>query len=156
MSPVPPLSSAPAVELRRIVRAPRAAVYAAWTTPEILKSWWGPKGNVGTQAELDVREGGELTIADLSPADAPRLPGIPREVIGRGVYTEVVPLERLQFTLSLNWGRGEPSLITVTFRDVEGGTELTVRQENLPSDLSWAFEAGWNSTLDRLGELLVA
>lgn len=42
----------------RIVPAPQALVYAAWTDPEHLKNWWGPAGFTNTFNEFDFRVGG--------------------------------------------------------------------------------------------------
>lgn len=42
----------------RIVHAPVAVVYTAWTDPEHLKNWWGPKGFTNTFFAFDLRPGG--------------------------------------------------------------------------------------------------
>jgi hypothetical protein len=52
--------------------------------------------------------------------------------------------------------RSDPALLTVTFRDVEGGTEVTVLHEKLASDSAPLYDAGWKLTLDKLVALLDA
>ncbi|MBW7455474.1 SRPBCC family protein [Paenibacillus sepulcri] len=42
----------------RIIDAPRENVFSAWTTPELLAEWWGPKGFTNTFQEIDIRPGG--------------------------------------------------------------------------------------------------
>ncbi|MES2391062.1 MAG: SRPBCC domain-containing protein [Acidobacteriota bacterium] len=153
ITPQPLGSAVPFVRQTRLIRASREAVYAAWTEPVILMKWWGPKGNTCKAAELDVREGGALRIVDEFPEGAKRPEGIPREVTGTGVYTEVVPGERLQFTMRASWSPENESLVTVTFRTVEGGTEIVVVQERVQAEWAWAYEAGWASTLDKLDAL---
>jgi uncharacterized protein YndB with AHSA1/START domain len=151
----PPLASTlPSVRQTRLIRASRQAVYDAWTQPEIFSKWWGPADHVITAAELDVREGGHFSFTDEALPHAPVPPGFPRSMTGTGVYTEVLPLERLQFTMKASWNPGESSLITVTFRDADLGTELTILHEKLPAGTAHLFNAGWNSTLDKLVALL--
>jgi len=42
----------------RIFNAPREIVFSAWTDPELLKQWWGPKGFTNTFHEFDLCPGG--------------------------------------------------------------------------------------------------
>jgi uncharacterized protein YndB with AHSA1/START domain len=42
----------------RVFHAPRELVFRAWTEPENLKNWWGPKGFTNTFQEFDFRPGG--------------------------------------------------------------------------------------------------
>lgn len=143
-------SSTASVNLTRVVRASRQAAWDAWTRPEIMRKWWGPGERICIGAELDVREGGIVRLTDDTPPHAIPLPNVPRSVTGEGVFTEVVPLERLQFTWKTLFRSDDESLITVTFRDVEGGTEITVLHEKLPSDMASAYEGGWSDTLVKL------
>jgi len=153
MSPTP---AGPFVKQTRLIRAARRAVYDAWTLPEIFMKWWGPADHVVSGVELDVREGGALCFTDDALPHASVPPGYPRSMTGSGVYTEVVPGERLQFTMKASWNPGEASLITVTFRDAEGGTEITILHEKIAADTVHLFEAGWASTLGKLAALFAA
>jgi uncharacterized protein YndB with AHSA1/START domain len=42
----------------RIFNAPREIVFSAWTNPELLKQWWGPKGFTNTFHQFNLRNGG--------------------------------------------------------------------------------------------------
>ena len=42
----------------RVFDAPRATVFEAWTDPEQLKIWWGPKGFTNTFHHCEMRPGG--------------------------------------------------------------------------------------------------
>ena len=152
----PPHSGTAFVKKTRIIRASRQAVYDAWTKPEIFMKWWGPVDHVVSAVELDVREGGALRFTDDALPHAPVPPGFPRSMTGSGVYTEVVPGERLQFTMNASWNPGEASLITVTFRDADGATEITILHEKISADTVHLFEAGWDSTLGKLAALFAA
>ncbi|HEY1878643.1 MAG TPA: SRPBCC domain-containing protein, partial [Caulobacteraceae bacterium] len=74
---------------RRIDAAP-AAVWRAWTEPELLKRWFAPAPWTTPHAELDVRPGGGNLIVMRGPDGA--------EFPNRGVYLEVTPERRLVFT----------------------------------------------------------
>lgn len=43
----------------RVFNTPREAVFKAWTTPELLKQWWGPAGFTNTFHEFDLKPGGK-------------------------------------------------------------------------------------------------
>lgn len=42
----------------RLFNHSRELLFSAWTDPERLKNWWGPKGFTNTFFEFDLREGG--------------------------------------------------------------------------------------------------
>jgi uncharacterized protein YndB with AHSA1/START domain len=51
----------------RIFNAPRALVYKAWTDPDHLKNWWGPKGFTNTFDTFDLRVGGKWIFTMHGP-----------------------------------------------------------------------------------------
>jgi len=155
-SPQSPASAVPFVKQTRIIRAVRQAVYDAWTKPELFSKWWGPADHIVSGVVLDAREGGELRFTDDALPHATVPPGFPRTMTGSGHYTEVVPGERLQFTMQASWNTGEPSLITVTFRDADGGTEITILHQKILADTVPLYELGWASTLGKLDALFAA
>jgi len=155
-SPQSLASAVPFVKQTRLIRATRQAVYDAWTKPEIFTKWWGPADHIVSNVELDPREGGVLHFQDDALPHASVPPGFPRTMTGQGVYTEVVPGVRLQFTMKASWNPDEASLITVTFRDADSGTEITILHEKIPTDTAHLFEAGWASTLNKLVALCEA
>jgi uncharacterized protein YndB with AHSA1/START domain len=63
------LSATPDCEIvtSRVVNAPRALVYRAWTEPEHLKNWWGPAGFTNTFNEFDLRPGGRWDFVMHGP-----------------------------------------------------------------------------------------
>ena len=48
--------------LTRLIDAPRALIYQAWTDPEMLKQWFAPLPYTTPVAELDVRPGGSALL----------------------------------------------------------------------------------------------
>ena len=53
--------------ITRIFDAPREIVFKAWTEPERLKHWWGPKEFTNPVCELDLRPGGAIRIHIRGP-----------------------------------------------------------------------------------------
>ena len=51
----------------RILHTPRELVFRAWTEPDHLKKWWGPKGFTNTFNEHDLRPGGKWSFVMHGP-----------------------------------------------------------------------------------------
>jgi len=141
--------------ITRIFDAPRELVYKAWTDPKLVAQWWGPRQFTNPVCEMDVRPGGTLLIHMRGP-DGVVYPD-------KGVFHEVVAPERLVFTSSaFEDEQGNPQLevlITVTFTELYGKTEVTLQADVLKSTpeveapLS-GMEEGWKQSLDKLAENL--
>ena len=48
------------LEITRLIKAPRNAVWQAWTNPEQFAQWWIPAPALCRVVEMDVRPGGAL------------------------------------------------------------------------------------------------
>lgn len=140
----------------RAIRAPRSRVYEAWTDPAIMMQWFGPAGRRCPGATLDVRVGGAYRIEVVSCSPPPgAADGQTHMAAAIGHYTQVVPNELLQFTWSTDWSPGEESLVTVSLRDVAGGTEINILHENFNQEASRdGHNQGWVGCLDKLANLL--
>jgi uncharacterized protein YndB with AHSA1/START domain len=148
--------------IERVLDAPREKVWQAWTDPDEIKKWWGPKDFTAPSIESDFREGGTYLWAMQSPDG--------QVYWSTGTFHEIVPMERLVVTDSFADEEGNvvpPShygmagdhpmegRVTVTFDDVGGKTKLTVRYEGMaPSETRDLAESGWNETLDKLAALV--
>jgi uncharacterized protein YndB with AHSA1/START domain len=141
--------------LTRMLDAPRALVFQAWTDPHHLARWWGPKGFTNPVCELDLRPGGALRIVMRAPdgTDYPMT----------GVFREIAPPERLVFTNCAVDAQGNTlleGLTTVTFAERDGKTELTLRTRAV-AVVGYAaayvegMEAGWTESLERLAALVM-
>jgi len=141
--------------LTRIIDAPRAKVFRAWTDPTLLKQWFAPLPYTTPVAELDVRPGGANLIVMRSP-DGTELPN-------RGVYLQVVENERLVFTDAYTeaWKPSEKPFMTVilTFEDVGGKTRYTARVRHWTvadreAHEQMGFHQGWGQCTDQLAALV--
>ncbi|WP_102110129.1 SRPBCC domain-containing protein [Oceaniglobus roseus] len=104
--------------LHRTIRAPRAAVWAAWTDPARLPLWWGPEGFSCRTVRIDLREGGEWVFDMIGP-DGTVHPN-------HHLYTVMRPETRIEYTLL--WGENGPKHADAwaTFDAAEGATQVTL------------------------------
>jgi uncharacterized protein YndB with AHSA1/START domain len=135
--------------ITRTLNAPRDLVWKAWTERDRAQQWWGPKDFTTPVLEMDVRPGGEWRATMRSPDG--------REYPQHGVFREIVPPERLVFTLTWDSDPQETHLVTITFADRGDRTELTLRKGPFTSESSRRGEtSGWNESLDRLTAYVAA
>jgi uncharacterized protein YndB with AHSA1/START domain len=150
--------------MTRIFDAPRAMVWKAWTDPEMVSRWWGPRGVTTPTCEVDARRGGKINIVMLAGKELG--PAAGQEWPMTGTFEEVTPQDRLVFTATaLQDRKGSRALLetrtTVTFDDLQGKTRLKLhilitRSSNTP-EAKFAIqgmEDGWSQSFDRLGETL--
>jgi uncharacterized protein YndB with AHSA1/START domain len=134
------------LEIKRLIKAPRDRVYAAWTDPAQLKQWFGPESVQTHDLMADARVGGKFQW-DLNNAEGEKM-------TCRGEYRELQPGKKIVFTWQ--WDDDETwenhsSVVTVELSDRKGGTELRLIHEQLPSEQSRdGHTGGWNSALDKL------
>jgi uncharacterized protein YndB with AHSA1/START domain len=140
--------------LTRIIPAPAALLYRAWTEPALLKRWFAPKPYTVSQAETDPRPGGASRIVMRAPDGT--------EIPTNGVYLEVVENARIVFTDAYvrAWEPSAKPFFTgiVTFEPVEGGTRYTTRvrhwsAEDCAAHKAMGFYEGWGLCADQLAEL---
>ncbi len=136
----------PSLTIKRRFNAPRAKVYAAWTDPEKIKRWMGPGEIKTVHAETDLRSGGRYSIMMLTPAGESHDVG--------GVYREVIANERLVYTWSWKSTPERESLVTVTFKDDDGGTLLTLLHEQFFDEAARdSHNGGWNRRARQAGNI---
>lgn len=130
----------------RLFDAPREIVFMAWTAPEYIARWWGPKGFTCTFHEIDVRPGGRWDLTMHGP-DGVDYPSELR-------FVEITHPSRIV----LNHVKAPLFQITADFEDVGGKTKLTFRQlfetpETFNKVKGYATE-GNREMFDRLGDEL--
>jgi len=135
------------LHLTRVIRAPREAVFAAWTRPDLLRLWWGPGPVTCPEAEVDLREGGSYRLANLE-ADG-------SVVWISGAFERVRPPEELVYTWRVGGLMETPTLVRVRFLDHAEGTELVLTHDRFAAEaLRDMHLAGWNGCIDKLEALL--
>jgi len=143
------------LEIRRVIRASRQRIYAAWTRPEEFQRWFGPPNVSVLYAEANAREGGTYRITTTACQAEPGKDEAVRHSSVSGEYLNVIPNLLLRFTWRPEWNPGEESLVTVQLHEVEGGTELILKHESFPTEESRnRHEQGWTGTMVKLADYL--
>jgi uncharacterized protein YndB with AHSA1/START domain len=149
-------TSATAIKLTltRNINAPVEQVFDAWIDPEIRKQWWAAQPGMSCDmAEIDANVGGRYRLNMRGQKD-----GRPIENICAGEFIEIDRPHRLVF--SWGWEKDEysapeihvkHSTVTLTFREIPGGTALTLLHEGFPNiGARDSHEGGWTGCLESL------
>ena len=147
------LSAGLRLEVRKVIRAKRERVFAAWTKPDEIAKWFGPADMTADEVSVDLRVDGAYRIA-MRRCEPPR-PGAPETAVATGVYREILPPERLSFSWKNNWEPAEETLVTGLLKEVPGGTEVTLIHERFASTESMSgHERGWLGSVAKLATYL--
>ncbi len=148
--------------ITHIFDSPLNEMWKAWTKPESVMKWWGPKNFTAPVVKIDLKEGGSYLYSMRSPEG--------EDFWSTGIYKEIVPMERIVSTDSFADSDGKvvsashygmsgdwplELTVTVTFEEDDGKTKLTLQHQGFPNrenrDLA---EAGWNESLNKLDKYL--
>jgi uncharacterized protein YndB with AHSA1/START domain len=140
------------IVMTRVFDAPRNLVYDAFTKPELLKQWFGPRGYSLAVCEVDLRVGGGFRFVLRGPDG--------KDMGMRGVYRELAPPSRSVHTESFDDYPGE-STVTAVFTEEAGRTTLTATvtypsQEVRDIVVKSGMEHGAAESYDKLAELLAS
>jgi len=139
-----------ALNLVRFIRAPRDAVFEAFTNQASLSQWHCPRGMAVADASVDARVGGRYRVVMKARDGSTPTVG--------GVYREIRRPEFLAFTWQ--WENGSmaadvSTLIEVRLLEKNGGTELQMRHSGFPAAAARdGHRAGWQSVFNRLSDLV--
>lgn len=135
----------------RVFEAPRERVFDAYTNPELIPQWWGPRNVTTVVEQMDVRAGGDWRFVCRNAdggSDA-----------FRGTFREVSPPERIVQTFEWLGMPGHVVVETATFEDLGGRTKVTTvslfhTSEERDGMLASGMEGGLSESYERLDELL--
>jgi uncharacterized protein YndB with AHSA1/START domain len=138
------------VLITRAFDAPRHLVYRAWTTPELVKRWWGGDRGEVTSVEIDLRVGGSWRYVMVANGGF--------EVAFHGQYSEIVPDERLVSTEVYEGYPDAEAVNTLTLTQEDGRTTMTVlvqhrSTENRDGHLNSGMEDGMQESMDYLEQV---
>lgn len=144
----------PSFTTRRVVDAPRALVFDAFTKPEHLQRWMGPRMLTMVSCESDLRVGGRYRFVHRAPDG--------QEFAFSGDYREIVRPERIVRTFVFEPMPDHEALETLTLEESHGKTTIattTLHRTVEARDGHFAngrMEAGMTEGYARLDELLAA
>ncbi|TSC84273.1 MAG: Activator of Hsp90 ATPase 1 family protein [Parcubacteria group bacterium Gr01-1014_13] len=157
-------------KITRVFDAPREVVWAAFTEPEMVKHWWGPKDFTAPSIKINLRVGGKYIFAMQGPAGSEW----DKVMYSAGTYKEIVPMEKIVCTDHFSNEKGDilppesyglpanfpkENIVMFTFESMgDDKTKLTilyvVDEEVLEIMNKVKMREGWESSLDKLAEIL--
>ncbi len=143
------------ISITREFNAPARLIYKAWTTPELIKRWWGANRGEVTIADVDLRVGGMWRWVMVTDDGF--------EVAFHGEYHELIPNERIVCT-EVYEGFPEAdaqSVNTMTLTEQNGRTNLAIlvqhkSQEHRDAHINSGMEAGMQDSLDLLEQAAIS
>ena len=134
------------ITITRVFDAPRELVFKAWTEPQRFAQWFGGRESTVpvSSVSMDLRPDGAWRATMFAGPDRMEIPW-------KGKYLEVIPPERLVFTLSDQPG-DEAEVVTVVLTEQNGKTEMVFHQGGGHLDEAGyaGARAGWLVFFDEL------
>ncbi len=140
------------IVVTRTINGPSHLVFEAWTNPELFKTWWVPKSAPITLVsyKMEVHTGGKYRLGfKMGDQSA--------EFFGK--YLEVTPYSRIIWTNEES-GEGAATITTVTFKEIDGKTLVTVHdlypsKEALDEAIATGSSGAMPEQLDQLDQLII-
>lgn len=149
--------------ITRVFKAPVKLVWKAWSDPQHLMRWWGPKDFTAPSCKTDFRVGGKYHWCMRGPDG--------RDYWSTGEFREIIPMKRIVYTDCFADEKGNvvhashyglpgedwplEMKVTVTFEELSGTTKMTLNHVGHPAGkMGEMATAGWNQSLDKLAESL--
>ncbi len=147
---IPP--NTPFVIMKRRFNAPRERVFEAYTDPELIPQWWGPRKYTTHVDRMEVKKGGVWRYVQRGPGG---------EFAFNGVYHEIITPEMLINTFEFEGlpGPGHVGLIITSF-EAHSNQTLLIEKSIFPSVedrdgiVSSGMEIGSTESMDRFEEML--
>lgn len=148
--------------ITRVFDAPIEVVWKAWTEPDNVTRWWGPKIFTSPLAEIDLRVGGKYHFCMRTPEG--------QDIHSAGTYQEIIPMKKIVCTDSFADENGNivsgtqygmdsdfplELYMTINFEEQDGKTRMTLKHVGLPEgEMFDMTNTGWNESFDKLEESL--
>jgi len=137
------------VSLHRVLKAPVARVFKAFSTAEAKATWLPPFGFICSVQSFDFKVGGSyrMTFTNFTNDE--------KHSWG-GTFTSIKPNELLIYKDRFD----DPNLpgemtVTIIFREVSCGTEISIKQEGIPDMIPTEMcYLGWQDSLTKLTQLV--
>ena len=137
------------LKITRVYDAPVQLVWEAWTDPQQVAKWWGPRGFTITTHSKDLRPGGHWNYTMHGPDGT--------DYENRTVYLEVEEYSKLVYDHGANAEQPPLFRVTVLFRESLGKTTMDMTMSLATPEAAKEIrkiikQTGGNSTWDRLAE----
>jgi uncharacterized protein YndB with AHSA1/START domain len=150
------------VKIERRYRAKLADLWALWTTPQGVESWWGPPGFAVTVQEMDLRPGGALRYVMTAQAtemvNFMRKNGMSTATAAQATYDEITPMRRLGYRHLVDFVPGHAAYETAMLVEFDPQAETVLMRLTFDAmhDAVWSERQrmGWEQELSKLATLL--
>ena len=131
--------------VRRTIAANPEILFDAWTKPNLLMKWWGPKNVSCIAAEINLSIGGAFSINNqLEDGDVLTI---------YGVFHHIQRPNKLVYSWNTDKSPNAKEKVTVWFKAKNNGTEVIVSHEKISSAaLQQSHTLGWQGCLQGLAE----
>ena len=134
------------VVVKKVINAGREELFEAFTNPDIMSKWFYPEEDMSAEVTNTFHVGGGYTLIMHGKN------GVTYTHVGE--YKEIVSPEKLVFTWNSDFV--QDTVVTVTFSQMDSGTEVTVTHDLMPSEeMAENHRGGWNGCLNRLESTMV-
>jgi len=139
------------LQMTKVIKAKRARVFDAWTNADLMKQWFAPGELIARSASSDPKEGGAFTISMEGMMGGRFTKGV-----ASGLYKQIIPDELLVLTWNYVGDYQPPeTVITVSFKDGAGGTEIALTQEGFGDEQHRSgYEGGWHTQFEKLSKVV--
>ncbi len=150
------------IEITRVFQAPVEQVFGAWSTPDLVKQWWGPNQYSAPTVKIDFRVGGKFTFAMKGPDN--------KIIWSSGNYEEIIPNKKIVNTdyfsdedgvmvspqsLDMPGEWGDKLFVTVDFEAIsKDQTKMVLSHEGIPQEMHDDCIKGWTESIDKLQKLI--
>ncbi len=136
--------------IKRVLNAPIKLVWQAWTEPEHIAQWWGPKGMETKVIEHNFSVGGTWKYSMLMPDG--------NLFITEGIYSAIVEFIKIVSSADFK-PMTEGVEIQALFEENGNETNFTFNvvhptEAYCKQQEQMGFYNGWTSTFDRLNEFI--
>lgn len=137
------------IQITRVFDAPAVVIFQAWTTPELVRRWWGTPEHPLTVCDIDLRVGGDWRYAMVMDDT---------ELAWHGTYQVIDAPYQLVSTEVFEGFPDAEAVNTLTLDEADGTTTLRVvvqhrTKANRDGHIDSGMETGMQTTLDRLDAL---
>ncbi len=145
------------IHIKRTFNLPLNTVWKAWSEPESMKKWWGPKEYTSPDCTIDFRVGGNYLNSMQDAAG--------NKIWSTGTYKEIILNKKIVYTDNFADSKGnivpaadykmpgdwtKEMVVTIEFEEVNGKTNMSVKHTGLPIEAADDCVKGWQSSFDKL------
>lgn len=129
-----------------VIKRPVGEVFAAWTTADAMTEWFAPMAVKPAEVTINFEVQGRYGILMVMGEQEIRI---------EGEFREITVNEKIIFTWRCTAFPEPETMVTVSFKEIEEGTEVSVVHEKLLNEESRAGHSqGWVGCLGALRSYL--